>query len=134
MTWIWLLVARVVQTCEIFVDSSRDAAWEETTYEDSDSTELAEIVSAAATALEEYAPETDKELWAVTVRDGVHVPVRDLQDAGVLVRTADGRLGFTVGRGMVAMMIAGDLVIVRRPETGLFVAAYRLPGFKYWRS
>ena len=134
MTWIWLLVARVVQTCEMFMESSRDAALEETSSEDEDSTQLAEIVSAAAAALEEYAPETDSELWAVTVRDGVHVPVNGLRDAGVLVRSAGGQLGLTVGRGMLAMMVAGDLVIIRRPAVAEFVAAYQLPGFKYWKA
>lgn len=133
MTWIWMLIARITETCELTVDSAADVLLELVDGEEG-SMELAEVISSAAAALEEYAPDTDKQLLAVTARDGVMVPVNGLRDAGLLVVARDGGLGFTVGRGMVAMMLTGDLVTVKRPDVSTFVAAYQLPGFKYWRS
>lgn len=132
MTWIWMLVARVTEACELTVASSNDLVFEQVSDEEEPNTELAEIISSAATALEEYAPDTDKQLLAVTARDGRRVPVNGLRDAGLLVVDRSGKLAFTVGRGMIATMLTGDLVTVVRPTVDDFVAAYRLPGFKYW--
>ena len=133
MTWIWMLVARVTATCELTVNTRADVLMERAV-EDEGTAELAEIISSAAAGLAEYAPDTDRMLLAVTTRDGVKVPVNDLLDAGLLVVDGDGGLGFTVGRGMVAMMLTGDLVTVRHPDPSDYAAAYQLPGFKYWRA
>lgn len=134
MTWIWMLVARIIQSCELTVESTNELELEAVSADDDPSSELAEVVAAAALALEEYAPDTDRQLLAVTARDGATVPVNGLQDAGLLVVDVAGRLGFTIGRGQLVTMLAGDLVTVLHPDASTYVAAYQLPGFKYWRA
>lgn len=134
MTWIWLLVASMSMTCEVTVESVADVLLERVLDEGVGTMELAEIISSAAASLEEYAPDTDHELLAVTARDGRPVPVSDLRATGLLLVDGEGRLAFTIGRGMILMMLAGDLVTVLHPEPSVFVAAYQLPGFMYWKA
>lgn len=134
MTWIWMLVARIIQTCELTVENTNELVLEAASADDEPTTQLAEVIAAAALALEEYAPDTDRQLLAVTARDGSRVAVNGLQDAGLLVVDGQGRLGFTIGRGQLVTMLAGELVTVLEPDSSLYVAAYRLPGFTYWRS
>lgn len=134
MTWIWLLVASMSMTCEITVASVADVNLERVLDDGDGSMELAEVISSAAASLEEYAPNNDRELLAVTARDGRTVPVAELRAAGLLLVDDEGRLAFTIGRGMILMMLAGDLVTVLKPDPNVFVAAYQLPGFIYWKA
>ncbi|MGQ3384541.1 hypothetical protein [Glutamicibacter sp. TV12E] len=134
MTWIWLLVASVCQACEVTVDSTADAQVLRNESEESSSAQLAEVISACAAPLEEYAPDTDVSILAVTRRDGRKVPVDGLSQAGLLVVESTGELGFTIGRGMVIVMLDGELVLITRPDPAAYVEAYQLPGFKYWKA
>lgn len=134
MTWIWLLVTSVSSVCEVSVDSYLDVQSLRAAQESEDGAQLAEVIAAAAMALEEYTPDTDKALLQVTARDGVQVPVGGLQIAGLLVVETTGELGFTVGRGMVLMMLEGELTQVVRANPADYSAAYQLPGFTYWKA
>ena len=133
MTWVWLLVTGVSMSCESVLSSWLDVsqARAEAVVLDESGPVLAEIVSSCASALEEYAPDTDAVLLAVTRRDGRRAPVGDLLEAGLLVVEDTGGLGFTLGRGVVAMMIGNELVQVNKADPSVFVEAWRLPGFVY---
>jgi hypothetical protein len=89
--------------------------------------ELAEPLALSASANGVEIPRNDEHLRLFLAVRNTATGV-DLNVRGLVVATADGRLGLTVGRGRVVESYGDGLTVVTGPEPGRYVEAFRVPG------
>jgi hypothetical protein len=89
--------------------------------------ELAEPLALAAAAQGIEIPRSDDHLRLFLAARNAAAPV-DLNLRGLVVRTVDGRLGLTVGKGRVIESRGAGLSVVIAPEYGRYGEAFAVPG------
>jgi hypothetical protein len=89
--------------------------------------ELAEPLAQAAAAQGLQIPAADDHLRVFLAARNTGTPV-DLGVRGLVVGTANGRLGLTIGRGRVVESHGAGLSVVISPEPGRYVEAFAVPG------
>ena len=93
--------------------------------------ELAEGLSQSCEDSGISLPRTDAQMLAVLRRDCVPAPV--VPRFGVVLATADGRLGLGVSHGRVIESAGDGLCLLNRP-VGRYVEAWFLPHVFYWED
>jgi len=124
--WAGLIVSRVLHLAESLLPTGadNDAMLAATP---GPRLELAEPLALAASGYGIQVPRTDGQLRVFLAARNTGTPV-DLAVRGLVVGTADGRLGLTVGRGRVVESHGAGLGVVISPEPGRYVEAFTVPG------
>lgn len=128
MTTVWagLIVTRVLRLADSLVPTGKDAdAMLAATV--GPRLQLAEPLSQAAAMQGIEIPRSDEHLRLFLAARNAAAPV-DLSRRGLVVRTADGRLGLVVGRGRVIESRGAGLSVVISPEPGRYGEAFAVPG------
>lgn len=124
--WAGLIVSRVLHLADTLVPAGADAdALLAAT--PGPRLEVAEALGQAASAQGVQIPFVDDHLRMFLAARNTGTPV-DLEARGLVVGTADGRLGLTVGRGRVVESHGSGLTVVISPEPGRYVEAFTVPG------
>jgi len=124
--WAGLIVSRVLHLADALVPTGKDAdALVAATV--GPRLELAEPLAQAAAMHGVEIPRTDDHLRLFLAARNAAAPV-DLKLRGLVVRTVDGRLGLTVGRGRVIESHGAGLSVVIAPEYGRYGEAFAVPG------
>lgn len=124
--WAGLIVSRVLRLADSLVPTGKDAdAMIAGTV--GPRLELAEPLAQAAAVHGVEIPRTDDHLRLFLAARNAAAPV-DLKLRGLVVRTADGRLGLTVGRGRVIESRGAGLSVIIAPEYGRYREAFAVPG------
>jgi hypothetical protein len=89
--------------------------------------EVAEPLAAAASVHGIEIPDTDEHLRLFLAVRNTAAKV-DLNVRGLIVATADLRLGLTVGRGRVVESYGAGLTVILNPGAGRYAEAFRVPG------
>lgn len=89
--------------------------------------ELAEPLALAASVHGIELPRNDEHLRLFLAVRNTAAAV-DLNVRGLVVATADKRLGLTVGRGRVVESYGAGLTVILNPGTGRYAEAFRVPG------
>lgn len=124
--WAGLIVSRVLRLADTLLPTGADvdgllaAA-------DGPRVELAEPLALAASVHGVEIPRNDDHLRLFLAVRNTAAGV-DLNVRGLIVATADGRLGLTVGRGRVVESYGAGLTVVLTPEPGRYAEAFQVPG------
>ena len=124
--WAGLIVTRVLRLADSLMPTGAET---DALLADGDGPrlELAEPLALAAAAQGIEIPRNDEHLRLFLAVRGTATAV-DLEARGLVVATADGRLGLTVGRGRVVESYGDGLTVVITPEPGRYSEAFRVPG------
>jgi len=124
--WAGLIVSRVLRLADSLLPTGADAD-ALLAQAVGPRLELAEPLSQAAAVHGLEIPRSDDHLRLFLAARNAAAPV-DLKLRGLIVRTSDGRLGLTVGRGRVIESIGPGLSVVIAPEYGRYHEAFAVPG------
>ena len=124
--WAGLIVSRVLRLADSLLPTGADAD-ALLAQAVGPRLELAEPLSQAAAVHGVEIPRSDDHLRLFLAARNAAAPV-DLKLRGLIVRTSDGRLGLTVGRGRVIESRGAGLSVVIAPEYGRYREAFAVPG------
>lgn len=124
--WAGLIVSRVLHLADSLVPTGRDADLM-LAASVGPRLQLAEPLAQAASVHGVEIPRTDDHLRLFLAARNAAAPV-DLTVRGLVVRTVDGRLGLTAGRGRVIESRGAGLSVVIAPEYGRYGEAFAVPG------
>ena len=124
--WAGLIVSRVLRLADSLLPTGADAD-ALLAQAVGPRLELAEPLSQAAAVHGVEIPRSDDHLRLFLAARNAAAPV-DLKLRGLIVRTPDGRLGLTVGRGRVIESSGAGLSVVIAPEYGRYHEAFAVPG------
>jgi hypothetical protein len=124
--WAGLIVSRVLHMADSLVPTGADAD-KMIAATVGPRLELAEPLAQAAAVHGVEIPRSDDHLRLFLAARNAATPI-DLKVRGLVVRTVDGRLGLTVGRGRVIESRGAGLSVVIAPEYGRYREAFTVPG------
>lgn len=124
--WAGLIVSRVLRLADSLLPTGADTD-ALLGQADGPRLELAEPLALAAAVQGIEIPRTDENLRLFLAVRNTATGV-DLAARGLVVRTADNRLGLTVGRGRVVESYGAGLAVVIDPGAGRYVEAFAVPG------
>jgi len=124
--WAGLIVSRVLRLADSLLPTGADCD-ALMAGADGPRVELAEPLGLAASVHGIEVPRTDEHLRLFLAVRNTAAAV-DLNVRGLVVATADKRLGLTAGRGRVVESYGAGLTVIITPEPGRYAEAFQVPG------